>query len=45
MMLEADDEDGARNPYYIRTSAATSDIPRLVVKCEGAPKSAMIPSG
>jgi hypothetical protein len=35
-MLEADDEDGARDPYYIRTSAATSDIPRLVVKCEDA---------
>jgi len=35
-MREPDDESGARDPYYIRTSAATSDIPRLVVKCDDA---------
>src|SRR5215831_10148596 len=35
-MGEAHDEDGARDRYYIRTSAAGSDIPRLVVKCEEA---------
>lgn len=35
-MLPADDEEGARDPYYIRTSAATSDIQRLVVKCDEA---------
>jgi glycogen debranching enzyme len=36
MMLDPDDEAGARDPYYIRTSVATSDIPRLVVKCDDA---------
>jgi glycogen debranching enzyme len=35
-MIDPDDEAGARDPYYIRTSAATSDIPRLVVKCDDA---------
>src|SRR5262245_18912577 len=36
MMLEPDDEAGARDPYYIRTSATSRDIPRLVVKCDEA---------
>jgi hypothetical protein len=35
-MLPTDDEEGARDPYYTCTSAATSDIPRLVVKCDEA---------
>src|SRR5262245_61935453 len=35
-MLESDDEEGARDRYYIRTPAAGSDIPRLVVKREDA---------
>jgi hypothetical protein len=33
-MHPADDEDGARDRYYIRTSA--NDLPRLVVKCDEA---------
>ena len=36
MMLEPDDEAGARDPYYIRTSATSREIPRLVVKCDEA---------
>jgi glycogen debranching enzyme len=35
-MLEPDDDAGVRDPYYIRASATTSDIPRLVVKCDDA---------
>jgi len=35
-MLEPDDEEGARDRYYIRTPAAGSDIPRLVVKRDDA---------
>src|SRR5262245_8708162 len=35
-MFESDDEEGARDRYYIRTPAAGSDIPRLVVKREDA---------
>src|SRR5262245_57087808 len=35
-MLDSDDEDGTRDRYYIRTPAAGSDIPRLVVKCDEA---------
>ena len=34
--MDADDEEGARDPYYIRTSAAGSDIRRLVAKCDDA---------
>jgi glycogen debranching enzyme len=34
--MDTFDEDGARDPYYIRTSAAATDIPRLVVKCDDA---------
>src|SRR5215831_1320802 len=35
-MFESDDEEEARDRYYIRTPAAGSDIPRLVVKREDA---------
>src|SRR5215472_6033769 len=35
-MGEPHDEDVENDRYYIRTSAAGSDIPRLVVKCEEA---------
>ena len=35
-MIEPDDDGGLRDPYYIRASAATSDIPRLVIKCDDA---------
>ena len=35
-MLEPDDDAGVRDPYYIRASATTNDIPRLVVKCDDA---------
>jgi glycogen debranching enzyme len=34
--MDGDDEEGARDPYYIRTSAAGSDIRRLVAKCDDA---------
>ena len=35
--MDGDDEEGARDPYYIRTSAAASgDIRRLVAKCDDA---------
>ena len=34
--MDAADEEGARDPYYIRTSAAGSDIRRLVAKCDDA---------
>jgi glycogen debranching enzyme len=34
--MDADDEEGAHDPYYIRTSAAGSDIRRLVAKCDDA---------
>ena len=35
-MIEPDDDAGDRDPYYIRSSATTADIPRLVVKCDDA---------
>lgn len=35
-MQDPEDESGLRDPYYIRTSAAAGDIPRLVVKCDDA---------
>jgi glycogen debranching enzyme len=35
-MVDTFDEEGARDPYYIRTSAAATDLPRLVVKCDDA---------
>jgi glycogen debranching enzyme len=35
-MAERPDDNGTRDRYYIRTSAAGSGIPRLVVKCEDA---------
>ena len=34
--MDGDDEEGARDPYYIRTSAAGSDLRRLVAKCDDA---------
>jgi glycogen debranching enzyme len=34
--MDVDDEEGARDPYYIRTSAAGSDLRRLVAKCDDA---------
>jgi len=35
-MSETFDEEGARDPYYIRTSPVATDLPRLVVKCDDA---------
>jgi len=35
-MVDLEDKDGARDRYYIRTTATGSDIPRLVVKCDDA---------
>ena len=35
-MPEPDDEEGARDRYYIRTPAAGGDVPRLVVKRDDA---------
>ena len=35
-MADTFDEEGARDPYYIRTSSAATDLPRLVVKCDDA---------
>jgi glycogen debranching enzyme len=35
-MSETLDEEGARDPYYIRTSPVATDLPRLVVKCDDA---------
>ncbi len=35
-MIEPIDEAGDRDPYYIRSSATSADIPHLVVKCDDA---------
>ncbi|HEX7215873.1 MAG TPA: glycogen debranching N-terminal domain-containing protein, partial [Methylomirabilota bacterium] len=35
-MSDRFDEEGARDPYYIRTSPVATDLPRLVVKCDDA---------
>jgi glycogen debranching enzyme len=34
--MDADDEEGARDPYYIRASASGSGLRRLVAKCDDA---------
>jgi glycogen debranching enzyme len=35
-MLDRDDEEGARDPYYIRASPTGADLRRLVAKCDEA---------